>query len=77
MGSTQCGLICVNIPTKTSTSFTARFQIMTTGTYIYSTVLQYLVYNKMDPFVSTIQLSTVWASFTSKYYPIYSLQFSF
>lgn len=51
--------------TSNGNGFTSRWTIFTSNTFLYETVLQYLVYNKLDTFVQAMQL-------TSMIYPLSS-----
>lgn len=50
---------------STASGFTSKLTVFSSGTVLYSTVLQYLVYNKLDSLVQTLQLSSLYYSLNS------------
>jgi hypothetical protein len=42
--------------TNNTLGFSARLWVYSSGTFLYNTILQYLVYNKLDNFIVAMQI---------------------
>lgn len=49
----------------TSNGFTSRLIIFTSGTMIYNAILQYMVYNSLDPLIQSLQITSLYSSISS------------
>ena len=61
----------------TSNSFSYKIQVFSSTTTLYSTILEYFVYNKLDPLIQALQISSLHVSLDSKFPANTSIQLLF